>query len=755
MTGATAWHTTGPNFVVAAPTAAVAMVGLALVAVRWRSARLWAFGGAGALWVLLAAPPLASQLPVALEGVDLQVEGWIASLPSSHGRRSRFQLAVKHLTHHDRPLAWRGRLLLSLYDDTLPLAVGDRWRLTVRLSRPRGLSNPGGFDYERWLFVNDIAARGYVRPSPPPERLGTAETHGLDRLRDQLSRDWRATLEGRPFAGILVALAVGDRRWMGEDQWALLTRTGTGHLMAISGLHIGLVAAFGGVGLAALWRRTPWAARLASQRVAALGALAAAAGYAALAGGTLPTQPALVAVGLVALGLWWRRPWDPGRLLGLVLLSVLLIDPKAPLAVGFWLSFGAVAAIVYLTAHRFGPAAACQGVTLQLAISLALLPITLVVFQTLVPVGAVANLVAIPWASLVVVPLVLLALVAGFLLPPLQGAILEVAHGAVAWLWAFLTAVDSLGGAWSYPPPPLWAVGVAVPGLLWLLAPRGLPARWVGAVLLVPLLLPPRELPAPGQFWLTVLDVGEGLAVVVRTRHKVLVYDTGPRLSPGFDTGEAVLVPFLRHQGISAVDVLILSHADGQHTGGVASLLEALPVGQVLTPDRLAVPVVGAELCRRGQGWRWDGVGFQVLHPAVVGRRAPGDDHSCVLRVVGQVGSALLAGDLEARGQGQLAAREGSALAADVFVAPHQGRRPTTAGLLEVVAPQVGVFATGYRNRYGYPRPATLAVYRRAAVPLLDTGRRGALSFRWTEEGKLLTTGHRDRLGRWQASPEP
>lgn len=730
-----------------------------LLAVAWHPwLRLPALAAAGFCWGLLwAAPDFSGQLPPQAEGVDLEVQGWVAAMPEPVSRGQRFLLEVAGLSRDGQPLPLRGRLQLTWYENAPPLRVGDRWAMTVRLKRPRGGANPGGFDYEGWLYRQGIAARGYVRPAPVPRRLAVAERYPLDRYRQRLAERIQETLAGNPHRGILSALAVGERQAMDEAQWRVLRDTGTAHLMAISGLHIGMVA---GLVLALVrwgWGRCgPLARRWPPLAAGALAALPAAVGYALLAGFTLPTRRALVMLALVLAALLLRRHAAPGRVLALALLGVLLVDPAAPLDAGLWLSFGAVAALVYGLSRRCQPAVRDGGLAawlqLQSVVAVGLVPATLILFRQAAWLGPLANLVAVPWTGLTVVPLTLLAVPAGLVAEPVQAGLLHLAAGAMDALWRFLAWLAALPlPSWNRPAPPLWALAFALPGMLLLLAPRGLPGRWLGVVLGLPLLCFPLPRPAADGFWFTLLDVGQGLAAVVRTRHHVLVYDTGPRRGRGFDAGRLVLLPYLRGQGIDRVDALVLSHADRQHSGGTRALLEELPVARVLTPDPEVLPVAGAQGCRDGAGWDWDGVHFRFLHPAA---DATGDDaDSCVLHVDGPHGRLLLPGDLDSAGQERLLRRHGGRLRSELLVAPGQGAGPAPLpAFVAAVDPAYVLFSTGYRNPYGHPRPETRAGYGAAGATVLDSGERGAITFR-VEGGGSGPEGWRDWQRRYWHPP--
>ncbi|HCK81694.1 MAG TPA: DNA internalization-related competence protein ComEC/Rec2 [Candidatus Competibacter sp.] len=713
--------------------------------------RLPAWGLAGFLWALLWVSPTAS-LPAGLEGADLWLEGWIASLPDRDGRSVSFEFVVDRARREARPVIALGnqRVRLSWWDDAdredaapaevdRSLRVGDRWGFAARLKRPRGLANPGGFDYGRWLYAKRIAATGSIRAEPAPRWLAPAERYPLDRYRQQVAASFARSLPGNPFTGILTALSVGEESGISPGQWEVFNRTGTGHLLSVSGSHIGLVAGMAFALVWGLWSRLPaLALRWPAPRAAALAALAAAGAYTLLSGLSVPAQRSFLMVAVAMLALLGQRPVAPSRVLALALLVVLVADPTAPLLVGFWLSFGAVAAILYSVSGRWREQRWLgRTVGLQLKITLGLLAPTLVFFQQFPLLSPLANLIAIPWVGCTVLPLSLLAALAGWFDTALQAVVLQLAALTLEGLWQILAWLDRLPGLVLYrPAPPLWALAFALPGIALLLTPRGLPGRWLGLPLCLPLLWPPVAAPGIGGFWFTLLDVGQGLAAVVRTRQHVLVYDTGPRLGTHLDAGRAALVPFLRQQGILRVDTLLVSHADSQHTGGVRSLRELVPVERIFTASPEQTPIAGAEPCRAGRTWEWDGVRFQILHPPDVG--FSGDNASCVLQVAGRSGRVLLPGDIETRAETALVAAHGAGLAAEVLVAPHHGHRnlsdPT---FLDAVRPRYILFATGRGNRFGYPRPETVARYRATGATVLDTANEGALTFR-LEPGRGL-----------------
>jgi competence protein ComEC len=698
------------------------------------------FAGAGwAGW--RAQQRLADALSIANEGRDVEVVGVVASLPQpfEHGLRFEFDIeqAAATVPSHVALSWYRGSR--SEDDDEFhaapPLRAGERWRLTLRLKRPHGNVNPHGFDYEAWLFERGIRATGYVRKSAGNARLdGLAYAPGylVERLRQQVRDRFQRTLGEAAQAGMLVALAIGDQRAIDPGRWRTFARTGVTHLLSVSGLHVTMVAGLA-AGLAGwAWRRVPrLVLRLPAQKAMAAAGLLAAFAYALLAGFEVPAQRTLYMLAAVAAALWTGRNLAASRVLALALLVVLLIDPWAVLAPGFWLSFGAVALLFHIGAGRLrtGHWLAAWG-RAQWAVTLGLIPALLALFQQFSLVSPLANAVAIPVVSLVITPLAL----AGTL--PLTDPLLWLAHGLAEWLMRFLEWLAASDWAvWQQQAPPGWAVLLGLAGVGWLLLPRGFPARWLGVVAMLPLVLVPASRPEPGTARLRVLDVGQGLAVHVQTAGRDLLYDAGPAYSADADAGDRVIVPYLRAVGVRNLDMMMISHQDKDHEGGAGAVAAALSVRLLSSSLPDAHPLRGSvavhERCLDGQRWEWDGVRFEVLHPtdADYGRARKSNDLSCVLRISTDAGSALLTGDIEARTEAELLARHGGALAAEVLVPPHHGSRSSSSpALLGGVSPRLTLFSAGYRNRFGHPAAEVVERYAAAGSEMWRTDEAGALT---------------------------
>lgn len=732
-----------------------ALLPAALLAYRISAVRLPALVVAGFLWTMWRADLIVSTgLPTELEGKDVTVTGFVASLPERNDRSVRFDFDVRHIAQDGATLTSPGRVRLSWYDLRPDIHVGERWQLTVRMKRPRGFMNPGGFDWERHLFQNRIRATGYVREDGANARLQSRSIdYPVQRLRESIRKQMAAVLGDRPFSGIIIALAIGDSEGITRGQWDVFNRTSTSHLVAISGLHIGMIAALVFFGLKAAWGFTGrLALAIPAPRAAAVGAMMAAIAYSALAGFSIPTQRSMIMIAVVMAGILFQTRQAGSRVLALALIAVLLFDPLAVLSAGFWLSFGAVAAILFAMNGRLAARGAWwKWGRIHIVVALALSPLLLFLFQQVALLSPLANIIAVPVVSLVVVPM---ALTGAALLwaPAIGAALLVAADSLLSWLWTYLQWLSSLDVAvWSHPSPPVWALLPAIVGAAWLLTPRGWPSRAVGMLWLLPLAALPVSRPVAGDAWFSLLDVGQGLAAVVQTRGHVLVYDTGAGFTDDFDAGAAVVVPFLRSRGVTHIDMLVISHGDNDHIGGSRALRDTFAVAGVITsvPEKLmdAQP----RRCNEDLTWTWDDVQFRIV--SVTGSRfVTGNNASCVLQVSTASGSVLLPGDIEKGAEAWLVKHRKPALVSDILVAPHHGSNTSsTAEFIAAVDPRHVLFPIGYRNRYGFPRPQVTSRYRDAGVTMLDSSRHGAITFHLdaTQEPLLLDTYRQSARRYW------
>lgn len=719
---------------------------------------------------------LAVSLPDAWQGRDIEVVGVVAELPRRYERGLRFAFDVEQTL---APQAFvPPRIYLSTYSDekTAPLEpkAGERWRFTLRLRQPHGTANPHSFDFELWALERNIRATGYVHNKGDNRRideLADGLGYRIETWREAVRDKFAATLGDAPYAGVLSALAIGDQNSIPAAQWQVFTRTGVNHLMSISGLHITMLSGLAFAVAYWLWRRS---ARLTlllpARKAAALAALLTAIGYALLSGFAVPAQRTVYMVGAVAAALWLNRNFSPGQILAIALLGVLFTDPWAVMSAGFWLSFGAVALILYVTAHRLEKSHwLAEYANVQWAMAIGLTPLLLGLFQQASLVSPLANAVAIPLVSLVVVPLALL----GAALPPGFGygeAPLWLAHLVMSGVAYFLEWLNGLPQpVWTQHAPPAWSVTAAMLGAFWILLPRGFPARWLGLLLLLPISLNKPEPPAQGALRLIVFDVGQGLAVAAQTRNHALLYDAGPDFSGEADSGNRILVPALRALGIGRLDGLVLSHDDSDHTGGASSVMQAMPIGWVSSSLPAAHPLLqnGSPLpgervsrrCQDGASWNWDGVQFDMLHPAPDDggtNKAHDNEQSCVLRIVTGKHSVLLAGDIEKNSEARLLKLHADKLFTSLLVAPHHGSK-SSSGLDFVAAtlPDYAVFTAGYRNRFGHPREEVLQRYADSGAELLRSDEDGAILVEMDAEGLQVERYRKTQRRYWTHMPRP
>ena len=625
--------------------------------------------------------------------------------------------------------------------------------MTLRLKPAHGSLNPGSFNYAQWLFSQGIRSTGYVRTGQTLKLLSAPQmSPNFDTLRSKILQFIQA--QSLRHGGLLSALAIGVRDDISEPQWRILRRTGTAHLVAISGLHIGMVAAIAYFLSQFLWRHSLLSySQIPAPNMARIGALIAAAFYAALAGFALPTLRALLMLFTYFLLLGLRR--NPGVFfsLGFVLMVVLIFDPLAPLGAGLWLSFTAVAVIAMATGGRHQssstkgqgtPARISSGRAIrwlrqwwkiQIALFIGLAPLTLLYFQQLTLLSMPANFLAIPLMATLVVPLVLLSLILLMIGLPLPASgLLVVADRLLDILWSALAGLSNLSiSIYSSPAPPVWQLLLALLCAFLIISVK---SRWarLSAAPGVLLLVIPQYQPTPvDSFKVHVLDVGQGLAVVVQTKSHNLIYDAGIHYADGFDAGRAVVIPFLKQQGIRQLDTAVISHNNLDHYGGMASTLDQFPVEQRYASAGF---FANSSNCHRQQNWKWDGVEFGFLHPGE-GNTKDDNDASCVLKISSRFGSILLSGDIEKQAESALLQTdEIRQHGVDVLLAPHHGSKTSSSpAFLDALNPRLIVISSGYLNRFKHPHPAVVARYNARDIATLNTAESGWISLTFSDDG--------------------
>ena len=716
---------------------------------------------------------LESNLPAEYEGEDILLRGTISGLVDRNSRRSRFSFDVdsaRLLSDSSQQIAIK-KVLISWYEEE-QLNTGESWQLIVRLRRPRGFVNPGTFDYQLWLHQQGFNATGYVREPDLATKLYQQNFAFADRLRTLLRQrilDEEGADLSTPGRAVILALTIGDKKSLSQ-WWPDLARLGIAHLLVISGLHIGLVALLGAFLGGTMTRLVNLLFRASSRRsfsfhwIAPICGLLSAFIYSLLAGFSLPTQRALIAVTVVVIARMSYRKIPPLTCMGWALFLIALTQPLAILSAGFWLSFTAVGLLIWW----FSPQCSLDNrykfrrtASAQLAL-LAAMSVPLLLFLGRLSWWApLVNLVAVPWVSFITVPLSL----AGCVMPAeyLTHWFWELADNSLSPLWWLLERLPPRAGFWVSPQPVSSSLLAALLlAGLWLLLPRGFFSecqRYLGLLPLFLMLIFPWQ---RHSLQVTVLDVGQGLAVTVETENHTLVYDSGNQFSEQFSTGSGIVAPYLWQRGRGQLETTIISHEDGDHRGGFPSLENVLPsqrllVGPAVVFEQKLQNQLLKEgkmtLCQKGQSWHWDRVDFMLLSPA--SRSTAGNNSSCVLQLVfkpaaGREVTVLLPGDIERSAELALLQEAKLNSSVDLVVAPHHGSRTSsTADFVEHLRPRHVVFSTGYRHHFNHPHPGVVARYRQQGATLWDTGEQGAIKFRWLHSGELQVDAARDRQRRW------
>ncbi|MDO5609585.1 MAG: DNA internalization-related competence protein ComEC/Rec2 [Pseudomonadota bacterium] len=738
---------------------ALVLLVLAGIVWAWRRDRWRALGALLFGFALLCAQGslrLSAQLPAAMESAELELRGRVLSLPEHDERRTRFQFRVDD--DASMPAALRGRVLRVAWyaprgraasepELRRQIKAGEGWRFDLRLRAPRGLRNPGGFDGERQMLLEGVAATAVVRSPESAERISAAR--GL--------QAWRERMAERVVAGALadsarfvVALALGDTRGLTERDWQDLRATGLTHLIAISGFHVGMVGLAAGGLMFLICRLLPvltlgWPRRIWMLAASTLGAFL----YLLATGASLPTVRTVLMIAFVAGAMLLRRQTSIAQSVALALIAMLLIDPFSVLQPGFWLSFAGVVWLAWcLQSVRVGHVR--QFLLAQGVASLALLPLTVLFFGQASLAGPVANLLAVPWWSLVVVPLSILGVLAEMLLPGAGKPLWFVAGRAFepSW-WLFERMASSKLALLWLPETSSLAVLLAMLAIFVWLLPRGTPGKALAALLVLPLLWPATQRPQAGEFELIQLDVGQGTAIVLRTASETILYDAGPAIPDGYDAGLRVVVPALHALGIRKLDAVIVSHADSDHAGGLAAVRRAFPVTRVLAPPD--APIAMSEACVAGDTWQIDGVRLRFLHPSA---HFPyfGNQSSCVLRIEGAHGSALLTGDIDELIEARLLRIEPDAVRADIVTVAHHGSQTSSSSqFIEASDARLALISAGYGNRFRHPSDEVLERWQAPNRRVLTSFDTGALYVR-SQPGGLKIISERQRRPRfWDA----
>ena len=743
--------------------------------------RMSAWGLAGYLWAAMSgAQQLAATLPETLEGPVQTVSGYLCDLPSRGAWHSvRFSLCVEHWSGQPDDLIGTSlpeRLRLAWYGPEATRQLPSPLTVAVRLKRPHGADNPVGFHYETWLFRHDYGATGSVQSVQNWPAGDCGPVCRYHQWRGHLANALQQRFGNLRHFALVDALLLGDRGGLSHADWQTLKATGTIHLVAISGLHIGLIALGFGLCVGLLLRYLPqhWMAPSHKRWVFFGAGLLASVIYALAAGFSVPTQRALIMLtcaGLIVIRAGRVSPWF-GWLLALAL--VLLLDPLAPLGRGFWLSFGAVAVLILIFSGRVRSASARSSlVVAQCAVFAGLWPALAMMDQAPAALGWLANLVAIPYVSLVVLPVLIGGVVVVTLLPSLTAPVGALFDQVLGVLWWFLRALEAL-------PTPTVSVSTAMALVIAVitLAALWIPdrhLRWLTLSMLLSVLAlgtwPDLKGPVQNR-WVSrpevwVWDVGQGLSVLVRDQDQVLVYDTGPESPSGYTAVDSVILPNLRALGVHRINTLIVSHADADHAGGLSSLLGTMPVDRIISGEPAAIteklaagsPVVTPCKPFAQQTLARVGVTLWAWRPEAADRAADevtGNEASCVALLRYGDEEVILPGDIPAHVERALVQTGWfRSPATRVLVAAHHGSRTASCpAWVAAVDPSYVVFTAGYRQRYGHPHKTVLERFRRAGSRTLNTAYAGAVRFRFDRHG-LSTHAWRAGAPFWLAPMQP
>ncbi len=705
---------------------------------------------------------LGLQLPPTMEHREFALRGTVVELPMHEARRTRFVFEVGG--DGSQPRALRGkRLQLAWYDDfdappaqsnapRLRLAAGARWALTAKLRAPRGLRNPGGVDSERFALIERIAATGYVRDPQRAHMLATPV--GIEAWRGRISARIATAVPGAE-SRFVRALALGDTRGLQDEDWSILRTAGLTHLIAISGFHVGLVAGAFALLARGLWWCFPgFGRRMPRAQAVAAAAMFGALLYAAATGFAVPTLRTALMIAVVAFARIARRGWRAVDALAVAGVGLAVLDPLSLLAAGFWLSFAGVAWLLWcMPTPSQRPLR--DFLSAQRVATLGLMPLSVGMFGQASLIGPLVNLLAIPWWSLVVVPLALIGVACEVVVPGAGDWAWRAAAFAFEPSWALFARLAAHPAAlWWLPEPAWFALPLALLAAFWGLMPAGVPGRWLALLLWLPLLWPDRGRPEQGEVEIVMVDVGQGLSVLVRTARHTLLYDMGPAVEEGFDAGARAVTPTLRALGVDRLDAAVISHGDNDHAGGFEAVESGFPIDRRYAPadSGLAKRVAGLRMCEAGREWRWDGVRFRFLHPPP---HFPylRNESSCVLRIETAHGAALLTGDIGEVIERDLVRREPSAVRTDVVTVAHHGSGGSSdPSFVAATGARVALISAGYGNRFRHPRADIVDRWRWAGAETPISADTGAVRVRLHAEGPEIVHERARKPRLWDAA---
>lgn len=679
--------------------------------------------------MLIADCELKDSLITAIENKNCIIQGQIVSIPENLSYGKRFLFKIKALQSDNKNYPFPHLVRLVWANKSQPVRVGESWQFKVKLKRPHSTLNPGGFDLEAWVFEHDLRAIGSVKFSQENKLLANQSYFYVDQLRENLHKKIISYLNNNAMTGFVSALTVGIRDEITAQQWQILRQTGTNHLMAIAGLHIGFLSAITFFFIIQICRlSSTLIKKIPAYDLAAIFALLLAVFYSALSGFALPAQRASIMVAIFLIANLWRRNFTAWHAYILAMFVILLIHPMSILAASFWLSFITVGWIIYSTQGRHHKTNHIKSLLkIQLIITIGLIPLSLYFFQQVSMAGIIANAIAIPWILFLILPLCFCGILFSFN-NLFAAKIFLLAAKLLAVMWLILEYIADLSWLqWTAVPNNL-SLLLATLSISLLLGPP-IPYRNMAVIGLLPLFLIKPKTIANKEINFTLLDVGQGLSAIVQTANHTLVYDTGTRFSGGLNMGESVIAPYLNRMGIQTIDVLVISHSDIDHRGGADFLIRNFKVNKIITSATHYFPYKITAACHRGMKWQWDDVEFFILYPPAK-QTYQDNDSSCVLKISTNDKSILLPGDIEKKSENYLVKNFGSFLRANILVAPHHGSKTSsTLNFINAVQPQYVLFPVGYMNSYHFPNLTILARYQQQNALDYDSVTNGAIFF--------------------------
>lgn len=709
--------------------------------------------GLGFIWIDYRLHQFEKQiLPDALDGQRIWVQGEIISIPQVSHHKTTFLFHVDHLVNDKANFNSR-TIFLSEYQNSnnnttinnkMSLSEGQIWQFLVYLKKPHVNQNQGQFLPWSWYYENNIVATGYIVLNNKNNLMGYNSVNFFERIRQTINNDLDLLLKDNPYKGFIKALIIGVKSDISEQQWQVLSITGTNHLMAVAGLHLGFLYESVFLLTTYIAKRLPELFYFFPYKFFAIFfAMAASFIYAKLSGFLLPAQRAFLMIFFFSVAQLSLRPTRKFSALLFSFILILIVEPLSIYTKSFWMSFLSVLLINFAVLFYENRSYIFKLYVVQLILTLGLLPLALIFFNH-VSIGSIlANIIAIPWLGFIIIPLIFLLFMAlqfSYLFSHLLLKIIVFQFDCLWKLLFFLSKIKYLLFVSSYPH--IYPIIYYEIGLIILLIPIKKLFRIFGFFCLLPILFFSYPRPHYGQFYFYLLDVGQGLASVIETKTHTIIYDTGPR-SIDFDSGTRIIQPFLLSQGIKKIDLMMVSHGDNDHSGGATSLLENFQIDSILSsvPAFFSFsPNTSIQKCQTGQFWQWDGIKFEVLYPD---QQSPftGNNNSCVMRVCVQQNCVLLTGDIESPAEYRLLDESSTLLNAQLLVAPHHGSiTSSTPQLIEAVQPHFVLFPVGYDNRFNFPSAEILSRYQNINATIIRTDQNGEIFF--AVDQKSITRYH-------------